>query len=107
VPQYVDLSLSFSWKDLFWASKYQEKLRKLGSIELFDIHYQLPIGLQSTASWDISLCAVPSEHAHSAKQGLVKALPALKAVLAGTPKNPDHFRWKAFYDLAMCTVCTG
>jgi hypothetical protein len=99
VPQYGEISLTFMWKDTFWASKYQAKLKKSGSINLLEFYYQHAIGALLAARWNIWLHAVPSEHAHDARQGLsAQALPALKAALDAMPH--DNFRWSASWDLA-------
>ena len=107
VPQYVDLSLIFSWRDTFWASNYREKLKALGQIDIVEIRYWPAIG-SAAAGWVISVHAIPVDHARDARQALSShALPALKAALVAAPEINGYFFWKTSYDLSTRMVRVG
>jgi hypothetical protein len=99
VPQYPDISILFSWRDTYWASKYQTKLKAAGRIDLIALHFNSASPWQA-AGWSICVHAVPLEHAQKAREMVARvALPALRAVLASSADH-CHVHWKASYDLA-------
>jgi hypothetical protein len=95
VPQYSVAEIAFSWKDTFWASEYQSRLRELGRISIVDADYWSRFD-----SWTIRIHAVPSEHNNRAHEGLLAVLSDLADKLNAALTNPDTFRWSARYDLA-------
>jgi len=98
VPQYQLASITFDWKDIFWASKYQEKIRSAGAIEIVKINFDL------WKEWRIFVHAVPAAHSQSARLQLSPALASLASLLHRTPLEPEHFHWVAIYDLAGSSV---
>jgi hypothetical protein len=99
VPQYSLAEIIFSWKDTFWASKYQSRLRELGSITVVDVDYSSRFD-----SWTIRIHAVPSAHNTRAREGLPAVLSVLSDRMKLTSIEPDSFRWSAEYDLASAHV---
>ena len=93
VPQYDELELTFSWRDSFWASQYQERLAAKGAISVIEARY--------FRGWTIEINSVPSSHAVLTRE-LVSgtALPALASVLLNESIHPEHFRWIAALNLA-------
>ena len=93
VPCYCDLELQFSWKDSFWAARYQEKLAALGKISIIVLRY--------FRGWTIQVNAVPRSHAKAARDLVAEqALPALALVLSSAPEEPEHLQWVASFDLS-------
>ena len=95
VPQYSIAEIAFSWKDTFWASEYQSRLRELGRILIVDAGYSSRFD-----SWTIRIHAVPSEHNTRTREGLLAVLSVLADKMKTTSTNPDSFKWSASYDLA-------
>jgi hypothetical protein len=101
IPHYPDLSIGFSWRDTFWASAYQARLKALGDIDLIKFHRSHP------DDWTISVNAVPSAHSRSARESILTiALPALRAVLLSSLVAPGY-SWKATYNLASGVLRVG
>lgn len=98
VPQFHLASITFVWKDTFWASRYQERIRSAGAINIFEVNLDL------WKDWRIFVHAVPAAHSQSAREQLSISLPSLAAILRRTPSEPEHFRWSATYDLAGCSL---
>ena len=94
VPQYAMLSLTFNWRDTFWASKYQANVKALGRVKI--------IGLNSYGlDWRIHLNALPAEQSHEAREQLnSNGLTLLKLRLNAIGMNPSDGGWVAYYDLA-------
>lgn len=95
VPQYSLAEIIFGWKDTFWASQYQSRLRELSSITIVDVDYSSHFD-----SWTIRIHAVPSAHNTRAREGLPSVLSVLSDRMKPTSIEPDSFRWSAGYDLA-------
>jgi len=88
-----DLNLHFSWKDIFWASKYHAKIAAQGSIHVLNASY--------CQDWTIELCSVPSEYASVVRElTTLSALPALASALSCTSAKPHHFQWVAAFELS-------
>jgi hypothetical protein len=94
VPQFALASIHFSWKDTFWASEYNERLKALGKIRVFEV------GFNQWRNWYISVHAVPSPHKQLAATQLSSDLPKLALELFQTAIEPQDFHWEAQYDLA-------
>ena len=101
IPQYHLASITFDWKDIFWASKYQEKIRSAGAIKIIDVNFDL------WKDWRIFVHAVPAAHSQSARVQIGAGLASLASILHRTPLEPEHFRWAATYDLAGSSLATG
>jgi hypothetical protein len=99
VLQFNEAAISFSWKDTFWASEYNPRIRANGRVTVFEVNYW--------NAWRIFVHAVPSEHAQRAREQLPSLLSVLASQLRGTPAEPRHFRWEASYDLATSTLSVG
>jgi hypothetical protein len=99
VPQFRELAIYFSWKDTFWASKYNAKIRAAGKVTIVDVHFW--------REWRMSVHAIPSEHSASARAQLSGLLNSLATQLIASPIEPAHFRWEASYDLARSVLATG
>ena len=96
VPQYMKLQLTFSWKDTFWASKYQKKLKENGQIEILECSYSSYFD-----AWWLFIHAVPKEHAQRVRELIPDVvLNQLASVLKSTPAKVQYFRWSAIYDLS-------
>jgi beta-xylosidase len=99
VPQFSLAIIYFSWKDTFWASKYNAKLKAFGKITTLRVSYHHEWHI-SDGTWLINVHAVPSAHKQTARDQLLDKLPALAHELVQTPVEPDHFHWEMQYDLA-------
>lgn len=94
------ISLLFSWRDEFWASKYQQKLVVGGDIRVLVVSF--------FEHWHISVNAVPSTDAKLARDLLSEfGLPSLREALQRMSKDADFFRWCATYSLATKTLELG
>lgn len=94
VPQYAMLSLTFNWRDTFWASDYQANLKALGRVKIIELN---SYGLD----WRTHVNAIPAEHSHVAREQLISnGLTLLKLRLNEAGMNPSDCRWIAYYDLA-------
>lgn len=101
VPQFGAIEITFSWRDEFWASKYNPRIKALGEIEVIAVNFD------SWRQWNLRIHALPSEHTPVARELLTSlALPALKAKLMAAGLEPRHFSWNAKYDLANRSVRT-
>lgn len=76
VPQFSLAAIHFSWKDTFWASRYNEKLKALGQITILDVNYSA-----RWYEWRISVHAVPSAHKQAANAQLQRSFSALGSVI--------------------------
>jgi hypothetical protein len=93
VPQYDQLKLTFCWRDTFWSSKYQARLKARGDIDIIELN---PWG-----EWGIYVNAVPLVHAHAAREQLVSVgLENLRTYLSTPCGYAKDRRWKAVYDLS-------
>lgn len=101
VPQYAELQIAFSWKDTFWSSEYRAKLVSLGNVTLVEVTYS-----KRWDEWLIRVHAVPSEHAHAARQWLEGKLDELAAALGAAVSETRSFQWVASYPLSQ-TVAAG
>jgi hypothetical protein len=97
---FVDqLELCFTWKDMFWASLYREKLLAQGAIEVVDVGF--------FRGWTIRVASVPRSHAHVARELVIaKALPLLALALRQVTEAPGHFHWAASFDLSTSSLVT-
>ena len=87
IPQYDSLSLCFVYRDVFWASEYNRKLKEQGSVLVFEVAYRKrnPVHSSSNSmiesgwydeSWKVTVVALPKEYVRTARPGLVaNALP--------------------------------
>jgi hypothetical protein len=86
IPQISTITISFWYKDEFWASSYNKKLKEDGEIAVLRAEYGAPF-----YEWRIHVSSVPS----TAKQRVAEAihhkvLPALKASYESLSKaSPD------------------
>jgi hypothetical protein len=101
VPQFRLASITFVWKDTFWASKYQERIRSAGAIKIFEVNLDL------WKEWRIFVHAVPALHSQPAREQLRVALPILADMLRRTPLESVHFQWSATYELAGSRLAVG
>jgi hypothetical protein len=99
VPQFQALSIHFSWKDTFWTSKYNAKIRAAGAITILAVNFW--------REWRMSVHAVPSEHSKNAREQLTILLPFLAVQLRAAPTESTFFRWEASYDLASSVLAVG
>jgi hypothetical protein len=99
VPQFHEASIHFSWKDTFWASKYNAKIRAAGSVNVFEVNFW--------NEWRIFVHAVPSEHSEHARRQLAPVLASLQSRLVNAPLQPTYFHWHATYDLATHVLAIG
>jgi hypothetical protein len=106
IPQFSLMEIHFAWKDGFWTSRYNEKLKALGKITVLEVCYE-----NWNGEWRIDVSAVPSEHKQIAGRQLSDALPRFARELAQTPLKPSYFHWQLRYDLAAFTTlvvpCSG
>jgi hypothetical protein len=94
VPQYSMLSITFNWRDTFWASEYQNKLKALGQIKIVELN---PWGME----WRIFVSAVPAEHSHAVREQLSSTgFNSLKSQLNAAGADRKDCRWIAHYDLS-------
>jgi hypothetical protein len=101
VPQYSLLTITFNWRDTFWASKYQTKLKTLGRIKIIALN---PWGMD----WRIFVNAIPVEHSHDAREQLNSTgIEALKNCLMEAGATSNARPWNAYYDLSTrcCDYC--
>lgn len=98
VPQYESIALSFWYKDEFWASSYNEKLRNRGEIKVLRAEYG-----STFREWRIHISSVPSAVKHQVSEAIVqKVLPALKASylqLGSAEPDSAHQCFNAVYSL--------
>lgn len=99
VPQFDDATISFSWKDTFWASDYTPRIRGNGKVKVFKVDYW--------NAWRIRVHAVLSAHARHAREQLPAFLSGLANQLRGIPAESRYFHWEASYDLATSTISLG
>ena len=99
IPHFQELSIRFSWKDRFWASKYNASVRAAGKLTMISVNFW--------REWVISVHAVPSQHRNSAQVQLGTLLPVLANQLRAAPTEATHCRWEASYDLASSTLAIG
>lgn len=91
--QYTLLEFYFSWKDIYWASKYQAKLKTNGEITILEARY--------FRGWTIYIHAVPSVCSQKVREKLpLEALPALALALNNADVEPAYFGWRLIYNLA-------
>lgn len=101
----TSMELYFSWKDTFWASKYNEKIRLSGIISIFDIRYPdfrwgLWYGDRADAKWRISVHAVPSDHRQNARLQMINRLPEIARMIRKAGPEPADFHQRLDYDIA-------
>jgi hypothetical protein len=102
VPQYENLTTVFAWRDQYWASQYQAKLRSQGAIEVLKVEYNSRFD-----RWTIRVHAVPSTHNRKVKSLLQEGiLDRLKEVLLALDEHPTYFSWRANYNLAEEKIVT-
>lgn len=95
-PQLEDMSLRFAWRDTFWGSEYQLRLKSQGKIRVLEVRYW--------HEWEIIVNAVPSEHNRFAREQLLEVLPDLSAWLKKYQDEARYASWSAHYDLAQKIV---
>ena len=105
VPQFGLLTLSFSWKDTFWASEHKVRVGSAGAITVLEVWYSRRAQLDS--HWKITVHAVPSTESKCTKELLEKSLQTLKRQLLNTELKPEYFSWKAIYDQASRVIQAG
>jgi hypothetical protein len=94
VPQYSMLSITFNWRDTFWASDYQANLKALGRIKIVELN---PWGLD----WRIFVNAIPVDQSHEARAQLISVgLETLKSQLNDAGADTKDCHWIAYYDLS-------
>lgn len=100
VPQYDEMELQFTWKDVYWASEYQKKLKSLGKIRVLEANYSIVFD-----EWVLRICSVPSVHNKVVKLLLQEGpLGRLRDALLAGADDRGSFFWKARYDLAEETM---
>jgi len=92
--QSATASITFTWRDEFWASKYRARVQAAGSLKVCDLNFDL------WKEWSVFVHAVPAQHARAARDQMPGALRSLAEVLLRTPLEPQRFRWAANFDLA-------
>ncbi len=81
VPQYAELKARYRYRDEYWASNYQRKLKEQKEVMLLSVTYTHPSPHHSSSdsslesgyyepTWVINVVAIPREYIHEAKKSL-------------------------------------
>jgi hypothetical protein len=121
VPQFSELKARYKYKDGFWASNYQRKLKEQGELMLFSVTYSNPMPHHSSSNsffesgyyqptWVIDVVAIPREYVREAKESMQNmALPQARDWLIKVGLVNDHVPRKVsfFFDLYHKTLRCG
>ena len=100
VPQYEELQIWFWFKDEYWASSYNRKIKEKGEIRILIVSHS-SFSRYVFDKWKIEINSVPSTHKKQVSEQLIeKVLPELRQRLIKAGSDAEYFNFNASFSLA-------